>query len=71
MGLRLDDIAPIVAIFDITTIHRVLHGLDFDKLISLESLLQQLGCPADNLHDASNDAHFTLRALLLLAVQYQ
>jgi len=37
--------------------------------LSLRSLLTELKCPFDNLHCAGNDAHFALRALLLLAVQ--
>ncbi len=37
--------------------------------LRLRSLLTELKCPFDNLHCAGNDAHFALRALLLLAVQ--
>ncbi|CAH0049036.1 unnamed protein product [Clonostachys solani] len=37
---------------------------------SLEALLQELGIPFANLHSAGNDAHFILRALLMLAVRY-
>jgi len=36
---------------------------------SLRDILTELRCPFDNLHSAGNDANFTLRALLLLAVQ--
>lgn len=34
---------------------------------SLGKLLTALGIPADNLHNAGNDAHFTLRAVLEIA----
>lgn len=33
---------------------------------SLRHVLQEFQCPFDNLHSAGNDAHFTLRCLLLL-----
>ena len=36
---------------------------------SSETLLDLLGIPFDNLHAAGNDAHFVLKALLMLAVQ--
>lgn len=36
---------------------------------SLGDLLGLLGCPYNSLHCAGNDAHFTLRALLLLAAR--
>lgn len=36
---------------------------------SLGDLLAELECPFDKLHCAGNDAHFTLRALLLLVVK--
>ena len=35
----------------------------------LRDLLRDLQCPYRHLHNAGNDAHFTLRALLLLAVR--
>ncbi|KAI1612937.1 Polynucleotidyl transferase [Exophiala viscosa] len=35
----------------------------------LRNILTELRCPFDELHSAGNDANFTLRALLLLAVQ--
>uniref|UniRef100_A0A8H7TVB9 Gfd2/YDR514C-like C-terminal domain-containing protein n=1 Tax=Bionectria ochroleuca TaxID=29856 RepID=A0A8H7TVB9_BIOOC len=36
---------------------------------SLRELLKTLGCPHDRLHTAGNDAHFTLRAALLLVAR--
>jgi len=36
---------------------------------TLRDILRELQCPFDKLHSAGNDAHFTLRALLLLAVK--
>lgn len=38
------------------------------KGLSLSRLLATLGCPFDQLHYAGNDAFFSLRALLLLAI---
>lgn len=39
----------------------------FSKLRwSLRTVLEELQCPYDSLHSAGNDAHFTLRCLLLL-----
>lgn len=35
----------------------------------LSSILSELGCPFQNLHTAGNDAYFTLRVLLLLAIR--
>ena len=35
----------------------------------LSSILSELVCPFQNLHTAGNDAYFTLRALLLLAIR--
>ncbi len=35
----------------------------------LSSILSELGCPFQNLHVAGNDAYFTLRVLLLLAIR--
>lgn len=37
--------------------------------IKLSSILSELRCPFQNLHNAGNDAYFTLRALLLLAMR--
>ena len=37
--------------------------------ITLSSILSELRCPFQNLHTAGNDAHFTLRVLLLLAIR--
>lgn len=37
--------------------------------IRLSSILSELRCPFQNLHTAGNDAYFTLRVLLLLAIR--
>ncbi len=37
--------------------------------VRLSSILSELRCPFQNLHTAGNDAYFTLRALLLLAIK--
>ena len=39
------------------------------KGLSLGRLLDKLKCPKARLHNAGNDAHFTLRALILLAIK--
>lgn len=36
---------------------------------TLSSILSELGCPFQNLHVAGNDAYFTLRVFLLLAIR--
>ena len=40
-----------------------------DIPIRLSSILNELQCPFQNLHTAGNDAYFTLRVLLLLAIK--
>lgn len=63
------DFLEVIAILDTQRIaHQVLpecspcgHGLG--------DLLDEFGCPYDKLHCAGNDAHFTLRLLLLLAAK--
>lgn len=37
--------------------------------LTLSSILSELRCPFQNLHNAGNDVYFTLRALLLLAIR--
>lgn len=37
--------------------------------MKLWQLLEELECPYDKLHNAGNDAYFTLRVLLLLAIR--
>lgn len=46
------------------------HPLDLDHRCTIEEMLNLLGCPFGHrvLHVAGNDANFTLRALLLIAV---
>lgn len=57
---------PIIGVLDTSWItHEVLPFF----ALSLGELLTELECPFDKLHCAGNDAHFTLRALLLLVVK--
>ncbi|MCJ1324248.1 hypothetical protein MMC10_000910 [Thelotrema lepadinum] len=48
---------------------RIASTIFLEHNISLRDLLVRLQCPWDKLHNAGNDAHFSLRALLLLAVK--
>jgi hypothetical protein len=62
IGIELDFVAPRVHYLDTTCIaQKVLRGGS-----ALWQLLERLNCPNRYLHNASNDANFTLRALLLL-----
>ena len=57
------DFRPVIAVLDTLRIgHEVLQQTG-----SLRDLLIKLECPFNMLHCAGNDAHFTLRVLLLLA----
>ncbi|KAN0110313.1 hypothetical protein V8E51_006700 [Hyaloscypha variabilis] len=62
-GIMFEEIKTIVAKLDTTYLAKGVLGGNF----GLESLLRYLQCPSQNLHNAGNDANFTLRALLLLA----
>jgi hypothetical protein len=68
INLRDQELYSIEGILNTSTITREL-GLPFSKLPSLGTILKFLGIPFRNrcLHNAGNDAHFTLRALLMLA----
>ena len=55
------------SIFGILDTQKIASDLLPDNSSTLSDILQALQCPFDKLHTASNDAHFTLRALLLLA----
>lgn len=41
---------------------------DYGWSPTLGKLLEWLDCPHDRLHNRGNDAHFTLRAIILLAI---
>lgn len=62
-SIMFEEFKTIVAKLDTTYLAQGVLGANF----RLESLLQYLQCPYQNLHNAGNDANFTLRALLLLA----
>jgi hypothetical protein len=63
INLRDQELYSIEGILNTSTITREL-GLPFSKLPSLATILKFLGIPFRNryLHNAGNDAHFTLRA---------
>jgi hypothetical protein len=62
--LKFDLQTSIVGILDT---QKIASELLPDNSSTLSDILQALHCPFDKLHTAGNDAHFTLRALLLLA----
>lgn len=53
--------------FSITTLDT--KGLSHDDSPTLQDLLLKLGCPFAKLHCGGNDANFTMKALLLLAIR--
>jgi hypothetical protein len=65
LGIDLDNTAPIIYVLDTFLIaQKILRGN-----FCLGALLDAVDCPHAYLRNAGNDANFTLRALLLLAVQ--
>ncbi len=64
---RLDiDLQPLCII---DTVKAAQYPLQLSYRYSLEKLLTELGIPFVNLHVSGNDAHFVLRALLMIAVR--
>lgn len=59
------DLHPVCVI---DTVRASQYPLQLHYRLSLENLLKELAIPNTNLHAAGNDAHFTLRALLMLVV---
>lgn len=55
-----------MGVFDTEDLARYTFG---SSKLRLWTLLTKLQCPFANLHCAGNDAHFALRALLLLTVE--
>ncbi|KAL6860946.1 QDE-2-interacting protein [Trichoderma novae-zelandiae] len=66
---NLDPTIATKACYLLDTVNAAQHPLQLYYRYSLEKLLQQLGIRYDKLHAAGNDAHFALRALLMLAVR--
>ncbi|KUJ17302.1 uncharacterized protein LY89DRAFT_570040, partial [Mollisia scopiformis] len=64
-SLGFDFYTSILGHFDTDVIARRLKFED----VSLGAVLKELGCPTLNLHNAGNDANFTLRALILLGIR--
>lgn len=63
--MEVQDILTVVDIVDTWTIGKAI----FEKGSKLADLLDHLGCPYGKLHNAGNDATFTLRAFLALALK--
>ena len=57
------------AVFVVDTVKAAQYPLRLSYRYSLEKLLEVLGIPFTNLHAAGNDAHFALRALLMIVVK--
>jgi hypothetical protein len=68
IDLRAQKLSSIEGILDTVTISRYI-GLPFSQRPSLDKLLEFLRIPVQkrSLHNSGNNAHFTLRALLMLA----
>lgn len=56
-------------LYTIDTVNAAQHPLQLSYRYSLKQLLQEFGIPHVLLHTAGNDAHFILRALLMVAVR--
>ncbi|TVY81267.1 Uncharacterized protein LSUE1_G002521 [Lachnellula suecica] len=63
LGVDLEE--SVVAIFDTGDLVPLVLGCEGR---SLGDLLEELGCPFDELHTAGNDANFTLRALIMMGI---
>ncbi|TFB02360.1 hypothetical protein CCMA1212_006087 [Trichoderma ghanense] len=66
---NLDPNIATTACYILDTVNAAQHPLRLYYRYSLEKLLETLGIRYDRLHVAGNDAHFTLRSLLMLAVR--
>lgn len=69
LGLDVQTILPMIAVVDTEAIS--MRHFRLPKGLSLLNLLTCLGIPSAKLHNAGNDAMFTMKALLALAVQAQ
>jgi hypothetical protein len=70
-ALGFDLKTSIVGILDTETLANTILGPPFMRgSRRLRNILLQLGCELEGFYSAGNDANFTLRALLLLAVQH-
>jgi hypothetical protein len=67
LGVNLFEVAPVLVILDTNLIAQNLLGASF----KLGALLAELKCPykSPDLHNAWNDANFTLHAMLMLTVK--
>jgi hypothetical protein len=67
IGFDIQNIVPIIAVVDTEKIGQEVFKTP--KCPSLASLLERLDCPWGALHNAGNDAMFTMNVLLALAVK--
>lgn len=67
IGVELADIQRVTRVLDSQGMHQVWR--DIDNGCSLQALLNDLGITALHLHNAGNDAVFTLRALVGIAME--
>ncbi len=65
--MRLSSVVGILDTEDIA--HYVFPPPYEPRAFRLNNLLRRLQCPYDKLHTAGNDANFTLRVVLLLAIE--
>jgi hypothetical protein len=57
----------VTRVLDTQGLHQVWRGVDSGR--GLKTLLNDLGVPSKNLHNAGNDAMYTLRALFGIAIE--
>ena len=74
IGVNVYDVAPVLAILDTHSIARNQFGANSSTPLTsftLGALLAELKCPyeSSDLHNAGNDATFTLQALLMLVIR--
>jgi hypothetical protein len=74
LGVNVYDVAPVLAILDTDLIARNLLGANSSTPIAsfkLSAVLTELKCPyeSSDLHNAGNDATFTLHAMLMLVIK--
>lgn len=67
LGLDIADMKRVTRVLDTQGLHQAWRGMDNGR--GLKTLLNDLGTPSKNLHNAGNDAMYTLRALFGIAIE--
>jgi hypothetical protein len=67
IGVELADMQRVTRVLDSQAMHQVWRDIDNGR--GLQALLNDLGITAHHLHNAGNDAVFTLRALIGIALE--